>query len=293
MNPLDKLPVKFLKARGPKGKQVTVLVDGDYDGEWFSTLKLRVMPQGQIQVVDRSITENNHWVYLHHLVLPLKPGFWVEHINGNKADNRSANLRYITPKDVMKKRTYPNGHGIHLNGAGLPNKHGFMGVVLQSGRWIARCRSKYLGTFPSKEDAARAYDKEVLKLLGDNAILNFPDERSLEMKVSDKEFERIKQMQGTANTGPSISDTARIFNRPAITISRIYRANTIEEYRQGIIEERKKYSKNNKPATNPKVNNADELLDTILEVKANIDTLVTGLAEVQKQIKLIPKRRAW
>lgn len=290
MNPLDKLPVRKIKAKAIGGKWVNVLVDGDYDGEWFATLKLRILPHGQIQVTDRSITqESGNWVYLHHLVLPQKPGYWVEHINGNKADNRSANLRYATPKEIMKKRVYLNGHGPSNNMTGSPNKHGFRGVVKQGGRntWSARCMSKHLGSFRSKEEAAKAYDKRAFELWGDRAALNFPDERSLEVKVTDKEFERIKDMQ---KLGVKASAAQRIFHRPHVTINRIFRSESLEEYHKGIKEERDRYPKSNK-ATVAEPASQEGLLATVLEVKKNIDKLVIALADVQQEIKRIPKRR--
>ncbi len=42
------------------------------------------------------ITVNKRTVKLHHLILPVKPGFDVDHKNRNKWDCRRENLRYLT-----------------------------------------------------------------------------------------------------------------------------------------------------------------------------------------------------
>lgn len=58
---------------------------------------------------------------------------------------------------------------------------GYRGVTKNTrGRWQAtvcfRGTQITVGTYDEKEDAARAYDKEALRLHGDDAILNFPEE---------------------------------------------------------------------------------------------------------------------
>ncbi len=61
------------------------------------------------------------------------------------------------------------------------NPTGFVGVTPAKSRdkWVATIKSKgeakYLGTFGTPEDAARAFDQAARERDGDKAILNFPD----------------------------------------------------------------------------------------------------------------------
>ncbi len=60
------------------------------------------------------------------------------------------------------------------------NKTGFRGVVIrENGRFRAVIKKDkkliYIGTFPSPEQAAKAYDQKALELYGNKAILNFPE----------------------------------------------------------------------------------------------------------------------
>jgi hypothetical protein len=79
------------------------------------------------------------------------PGEILDHINGIKSDNRICNLRLATPSQNVANR------GLKSN-----NTSGLKGITkLPHGRWQAQIRidgkSKYLGSFDTKEDAAAAY----------------------------------------------------------------------------------------------------------------------------------------
>jgi hypothetical protein len=104
-------------------------------------------------------------VKMHHVVLPLKKGFEVDHINGDSLDNRRKNLRLVTrTQNSVNKRTQRN------------STSGFKGVNRHQGKWRAYiCKDKkqiHLGVFDRKEDAAQAYDDAAGRLFGEYACLN-------------------------------------------------------------------------------------------------------------------------
>ena len=103
---------------------------------------------------------------MQHLILPVKPGFEVDHADGNGLNNRRANLRYSTYSQNKANRPAPRN-----------NTSGFKGVYkARSGKWTARImvdyQDRHLGTFADKEDAARAYNEAALEAWGDFAHLN-------------------------------------------------------------------------------------------------------------------------
>jgi hypothetical protein len=91
-------------------------------------------------------------VYLHRQILPSDAETSVDHINGNRLDNRRANLRAATPSQNA------------ANSRDRPRRSGFRGVYPHrpTGRWIAQVsvagRPQHLGIFDDPQDAARAYD---------------------------------------------------------------------------------------------------------------------------------------
>ncbi len=109
-------------------------------------------------------------VYLHRLVMDVGPGEEIDHKNGDGLDNRKHNLRIATRQQ---------------NCANTPpqpsNTSGFKGVYWRKERrsWVALIqvnrRQRYIGSFRSKEDAARAYDRVAHDVFGEFAYLNFPD----------------------------------------------------------------------------------------------------------------------
>lgn len=91
---------------------------------------------------------------LHSLLVGTHPRLHVDHINGNKLDNRRANLRVVTPSENQRNRKMLNRN----------NTSGIRGVAKTShsrrNPWRAQImvdgRNIYLGLFPTEEAATAA-----------------------------------------------------------------------------------------------------------------------------------------
>lgn len=102
----------------------------------------------------------------------------VDHINGNKLDNRRSNLRVCTHKQNMWNMSAHKATSSRFKG---------VTAVAATGNWCAvvgNTRTSYIamGTYRSEEDAARAADRGAIKLYGEFARLNFPDEYQQRLK---------------------------------------------------------------------------------------------------------------
>lgn len=105
--------------------------------------------------------------YLHRVITAAPHGMDVDHINGDKLDNRRENLRVV------------NRSANEANKPSAPNVCGYRGVMRSRGRYRARIHFDgtclHLGGFDTAEQAAMAYDREARLLRGRFARLNFPD----------------------------------------------------------------------------------------------------------------------
>ena len=105
-------------------------------------------------------------VYLHREVMGY-PKAHVDHVNGDRLDNRKANLRAATHRQ--------NQHNAKKRG-GTASR--FKGVSFYAGKWVARItvdrRNKYLGCFDDENEAAHAYDVAAREQFGAYARLNNP-----------------------------------------------------------------------------------------------------------------------
>lgn len=91
------------------------------------------------------------------------PSMLVDHVDNDRTNNKPDNLRLATLSQN--------------SGNSNPHKDGsskYKGVCWAeaNGRWLARCRSKYIGLFESEEEAALAYNYEAEKAFGPFAKYN-------------------------------------------------------------------------------------------------------------------------
>ncbi|HET8709261.1 MAG TPA: hypothetical protein VFL85_03185 [Candidatus Saccharimonadales bacterium] len=100
---LETIPTITIPVRA-NGETVHALVDGDYDGEYFSQFKYRLTPGGYVARSERDEDGIQHIIYLHREVQWSPKGAWVTHIDGDKLNNRSCNLTYKTPSEICKQR---------------------------------------------------------------------------------------------------------------------------------------------------------------------------------------------
>ena len=91
----------------------------------------------------------------HRLAWLYMAGEWpkglIDHINGNKSDNRFANLRVVDESGNSQNIRKPNRR----------NQSGFIGVILFQGKWRANItinkKTHWLGDYKTPEEAHAAY----------------------------------------------------------------------------------------------------------------------------------------
>lgn len=102
---------------------------------------------------------------MHRLLCAPPAGCVVDHISGERLDNRRANLRVAT---------------LAQNNANRGSRAPYKGVHLyrRSGKWSAQIRCQrviyYLGVYPDPETAAKVYDAAARHYHGAFARTNFP-----------------------------------------------------------------------------------------------------------------------
>jgi hypothetical protein len=163
------MPTEDFQAAVASGKYFVFEIGGHttiVDHE-FSHLLTKTKPyidtHGYVKVKGR--------VGLHRLILNAPRGVSVDHINGNKLDNRLSNLRLCTQAENTRNRRK------HKN-----NTSGYTGVYFnQQGQkfyaQIHRGRKKiHLGCFTNAIEAARVYDAKAREMFGQFARLNLPND---------------------------------------------------------------------------------------------------------------------
>lgn len=93
-------------------------------------------------------------------------GLVIDHINRNPSDNRRSNLRFATRRENQGNLRSSN-----------MSRGEYKGVRrARESTWEARLAHRYIGSFRSPEEAARAYDAAARDYFGPFALVNFPGE---------------------------------------------------------------------------------------------------------------------
>ena len=93
---------------------------------------------------------------------------FVDHIDGDRKNNKLSNLRWATPKEngankTKRANTSSKYKGVHFNKKML--------------KWQANLRTNgktyHIGCYNNEQDAARAYDEKAIEFFGEFAKINF------------------------------------------------------------------------------------------------------------------------
>ena len=106
-------------------------------------------------------------IKMHRVIMNTPEDMQVDHINHDTLYNLRENLRNCTMTQNNRNR-----------GKQADNTSGYKGVSQSRKKWQAQIRVDgkdiHLHTYPTREEAARAYDEAAKMYHGDFAVLNFP-----------------------------------------------------------------------------------------------------------------------
>jgi hypothetical protein len=143
------------------------IVDNE-DYEWLSQWRWNAAGSPP-HLYARRIDNERRTIHMHRVILDAPQGIQVDHINGNRFDNRRSNLRCATHQQNQFNR------GARRNGS---SQYKGVSWIAKHRRWQATIaidsRNTNLGWFTDEVEAARAYDAAARIHHGEFAYLNFP-----------------------------------------------------------------------------------------------------------------------
>lgn len=115
------------------------------------------------------VSGEDRTIWMHRVILGLsaKDKILADHKDRNTLNNQADNLRFATRQQNQINREQRRD-----------KTSGFIGVERHGRGYSATCKNfgkkYYLGTFDTKEEAAKVRDEKAIELHGEFAVLNFP-----------------------------------------------------------------------------------------------------------------------
>jgi len=160
--------------------QKAIVDDEDYDWlsgyKWFALYYLSVKSFRAVRGTWDG--KKKRTILMHRIILNAPQGKQVDHINHDTLDNRKNNLRIVTSQqNHFNRRSDRNTSSRYKGVSWNKNKHKWKAYIARGGK------SYHLGCFKNEKTAALAYDKAALKLFGEYALINFPEE-SIKVEIA-------------------------------------------------------------------------------------------------------------
>ena len=127
--------MKYIELSGRRGKGHSTKVDDSIFTK-YGHLAWHLSDTGYAVRRSREGT-----IRLHRLVAEVPEDKVVDHLNGNKLDNRKNNLRVCTQKENAQNRKGAKGYAWDKS----------------KGKWIVRYRNTFYGRYDTEAEAKRAY----------------------------------------------------------------------------------------------------------------------------------------
>jgi len=151
-------------------KNMIAIVDEE-DYEWLNQYKWCVAKgsDNKCYAVRRNKNLKPNKIRMHREIMNLQHdnNLEVDHINGDTLDNRKSNLRICIHKDNLRNRKIQSNNTSGFNGVSFTKRENKWRSYI-----VIDQKQKSLGSFDSKEEAAKAYNEAAKKYFGEFAKLN-------------------------------------------------------------------------------------------------------------------------